>query len=105
MFYDWAYCISKSMFKSKSELDSLFGDNEMIAGLVIAICATLYDNGIRHIHVGGLMRLLGVEHNKAKLHDDEVFNLPDDFYDQIESMGFEKIDDSQLTIPTNTIIH
>ena len=105
MSLDRAYCISTSMFKSKSELDSLFGDNEMIAGLVIAVCATLYDNGIRHIHVGGLMRLLGVEHNKAKLHDDEVFNLPDDFYDQIESMGFEKIDDSQLTIPTNTIIH
>ena len=87
------------MFKSKAEIDSMFGDNEAIAGLVIAICATLFDNGVRHVHVGGLMRLLGVEQ------DDKVFELPDNFYDQIEQMGFEKIDDSQLSIPKNKILH
>ena len=37
--------------------------------------------------------------------DDKVFELPDNFYDQIEQMGFEKIDDSQLSIPKNVILH
>jgi len=93
------------MFKSKAEIDSMFGDNDVIAGLVIAICATLFDNGVRHVHVGGLMRLLGVEQEKAVEQDDKVFELPDNFYDQIEQMGFEKIDDSQLSIPKNIILH
>jgi len=93
------------MFKSKAEIDSMFGDNDVIAGLVIAICATLFDNGVRHVHVGGLMRLLGVEQEKAVEQDDKVFELPDNFYDQIEQMGFEKIDDSQLSIPKNVILH
>ena len=83
----------------------MFGDNDAIAGLVIAICATLFDNGVRHVHVGGLMRLLGVEQEKAVEQDDKVFELPDNFYDQIEQMGFEKIDDSQLSIPKNVILH
>lgn len=83
----------------------MFGDNDAIAGLVIAICATLFDNGVRHVHVGGLMRLLGVEQEKAIEQDDKVFELPDNFYDQIEQMGFEKIDDSQLSIPKNVILH
>ena len=83
----------------------MFGDNDAIAGLVIAICATLFDNGVRHVHVGGLMRLLGVEQEKAIEQDDKVFELPNNFYDQIEQMGFEKIDDSQLSIPKNVILH
>jgi hypothetical protein len=93
------------MFKSKAELDSLFGDNEAVAGLVIALCATMFDNGVRHIHVGGLMRLLGVDFELAKQNDDKVFELPDDFYKQIQEMGFERIDDSQLSIPKNIILH
>jgi hypothetical protein len=51
------------------------------------------------------MRLLGVEQEKAVEQDDKVFELPDNFYDQIEQMGFEKIDDSQLSIPKNVILH
>ena len=97
--------INTTMFKSKAEIDSLFGDNEAVAGLVIALCATLFDNGVRHIHIGGLMRLLGIDHTRAKENDDKVFELPDDFYDQIEEMGFEKIADSQLSIPKNKVLH
>lgn len=93
------------MFKSKAEIDSLFGDNEAIAGLVIAICATMYDNGVRHIHLGGLMRLLGVDSKMATKQDDTVFELPDNFYDQKEEMGFEKIDDSQLSLPNKKLLH
>ena len=51
------------------------------------------------------MRLLGVEQEKAVEQYDKVFELPDNFYDQIEQMGFEKIDDSQLSIPKNVILH
>jgi len=94
-----------NMFKSKAEIDLLFGDNEAIAGLVIALCATLFDNGVRHVHLGGLMRLLGVDFKLANKNDDKVFELPDDFYDQIEEMGFERINEGQLIIPSNRSLH
>jgi ElaB/YqjD/DUF883 family membrane-anchored ribosome-binding protein len=66
------------MFKSKKDIDSLFGDDEGVAGVVIAICATLYDNGVNVIHVGGLCRLLGVANETAQENDDKVFELPED---------------------------
>lgn len=93
------------MFKSKSEIDELFGPETEVAGLVIAICATMYDNGVRVIPVGGLMRLLGVPSAKAQAHDDEAFQLADDFYEQLEEMGFERISDTSINLPNNTTVH
>ena len=93
------------MFKSKKDIDTLFGENEGVAGIVIAICATLYDNGVNIIHVGGLCRLLGVADEIAQENDDKVFELPEDFYEQIEQMGFEKIDENHLSIPNKKILH
>ena len=93
------------MFSSKKDIDELFGEDSDVAGLVIAICATMYDNGVRIIPVGGLMRLLGVPVEKARDHDDKAFKLSDDFYKQIEEMGFERIADSQLSIPNKITLH
>lgn len=93
------------MFSSKKDLDKLFGEDEAIAGLVIAICATMYDNGVRIIPVGGLMRLLGVPSEKAEKHDGEAFKLSDDFYHELEQMGFERIDEAHLQLPTKKTLH
>lgn len=93
------------MFKGKKDIDNLFGENSEVAGLVVAICATMYDNGVRVIPIGGLMRLLGVPKEKAEEHDDKAFELDDNFYEQLEAMGFERIDDSQLSIPNNKTLH
>tara|TARA_R100001163_G_C5065862_1_gene203953 strand:- start:2795 stop:3076 length:282 start_codon:yes stop_codon:yes gene_type:complete len=93
------------MFKSKKDLDELFGKDEAVAGLVIAICATMYDNGVRVIPIGGLMRLLGVPSVKAKHHDDKAFQLTDNFYEQIEAMGFERIDEASLHLPSKKTLH
>ena len=93
------------MFSSKKDIDELFGEDADVAGLVIAICATMYDNGVRIIPVGGLMRLLGVPVDKAQEHDDKAVKLSDDFYKQIEEMGFERIADSQLSVPNKITLH
>ena len=93
------------MFKKKEDLDQLFGNNESISALVVAICATLFDNGVRVIPIGGLMRLLGVPKEKAEKHDDKAFELGDDFYDQLEEMGFERIADAELQLTNKKTIH
>ena len=93
------------MFKGKKDIDDLFGNSESVAGLVVAICATMFDNGVRVIPVGGLMRLLGVPKEKAELHDDKAFELGDNFYQQIEEMGFERIDEGHLSLPDKKTLH
>ena len=93
------------MFKNKTEIDELFGKDTEVAGLVIAICATMFDNGVRIIPLGGLMRLLGVPSDKAKDHDEQAFELADNFYEQLEEMGFERIEDTYLTIPDKQTLH
>ena len=87
---------------NKKEFSELFGDNEAAAGMVVAICAALFDNGVKIVHIGGLMRLLGIPNSKAKEHDDKAFKLTDDFYKQIEEWGFERVDEFQLELPTKT---
>ena len=91
------------MFKGKKDIDNLFGENSQVAGLVVAICATMYDNGVRVIPIGGLMRLLGVPKEKAQEH--KAFELDDNFYEQIQEMGFERIDEASLQLPTKKTLH
>ena len=93
------------MFSSKKDLDSLFGEDEAVAALVVAICATMFDNGVRVIPIGGLMRLLGIPSEKAKDHDNKAFQLSDNFYAELEQMGFERIDDAQLSLPSKKTLH
>ena len=93
------------MFKGKKDIDNLFGENSAVAGLVVAICATMYDNGVRVIPIGGLMRLLGVPKEKAEQHDDKAFELSDDFYEQLEEMGFERIEEASLSLPNKKTLH
>jgi hypothetical protein len=49
--------------------------------------------------------LLGVANDRAQENDDKVFELPEDFYEQIKAMGFEKINEGQLSIPNKKLLH
>ena len=60
------------------DISQLIEENE-IADLVIDVCATLYNNGIEYVHVGGLMRLLGVSDEQSAEHDTVYFQLDEEF--------------------------
>ena len=60
------------------EISQLIEANE-IADLVIDVCATLYSNGIEYVHVGALMRLLGVSDEESAKHDTVYFQLDEEF--------------------------
>lgn len=64
------------------EISQLIEENE-IADLVIDVCATLYSNGIEYVHVGGLMRLLGVSDEESAKHDTVFFQLDQHFADKV----------------------
>jgi len=89
------------MFKNKQSIDSIFGSDEYVADMVISLCATMFDNGIRLVHVGGLMRMLGIENEVACEHDEDAIELPDDFYEQLAQMEAE----DELRAGNNITIH
>jgi len=66
-------------------ISKLIEDNG-IADVVIDVCATLYHNGIDYVHVGGLMRLLGVSSEEAEQHDEVYFQLDQDFAQKLADL-------------------
>jgi hypothetical protein len=47
----------------------------------------LYDCGIEEVHVGGVMRILGVANDKAQQHDDERLVLDENFVKYVEQIN------------------
>ena len=47
--------------------------------LMYELMMVLYQHGIREVHVGGMMRLLGVSNENSQAHDDEMVILDDKF--------------------------
>ena len=68
------------------DISKLIEDND-IADAVIDVCATLYHNGIDYVHVGGLMRILGVSSEEAEQHDEVYFQLDDDFAQKLKDLN------------------
>lgn len=54
--------------------------------LMYEIMLVLYRHGITEIHVGGLMRLLGVADDSAQQHDDELVILDDKFAKYVDEI-------------------
>ena len=59
-----------------NELDSAY---EHIRSIMIEIMAVLYKHNIQQVHMGGMLRLLGVEHDLASKHDSEFLELDENF--------------------------
>jgi len=67
-------------------LDDLDVD-QSIRLAILNLMLVLYDCGITEIHVGGIMRILGVASEKAQLHDDERLVLDDNFVKYVEQIN------------------
>jgi hypothetical protein len=46
---------------------------------VLAMMYLLYEHGIQEVHMGGLMRIMGIDNEVAVDFDDKVLVLTDDF--------------------------
>jgi hypothetical protein len=56
-----------------------------IRELIIDICEVLWARGYTLVPIGAMMRLVGVENERAAQHDNEYFSLDEDFQSLIES--------------------
>jgi hypothetical protein len=64
---------------------------------ILNLMMVLYDCGITEIHVGGVMRILGVPSEKAQEHDDERLVLDEDFVKYVEAINTPR--------PVDQILH
>jgi hypothetical protein len=63
---------------------------------VLNLMVVLYDCGIKEIHVGGVMRILGVTNARAAKHDQERVVLDDDFVKYVEQINTPRPADQPL---------
>ncbi len=69
--------------------------------VMLDIIAALYSNGIRQVHLGGMMRLLGLPDTIAAEYDEDRMEITQEFADIIT----HKTKIPVPAIPTGTTIH
>jgi hypothetical protein len=76
-------------------LDTLDVD-QTIRLTILNLMVVLYDCGIEEIHLGGIMRLLGVPNEKAQVHDDEMVVIDANFVKYVEQLNEPRPADQAL---------
>ena len=54
---------------------------------ILNLMVVLYDCGIEEVHIGGIMRILGVANHKAEQHDNERLVLNEEFVKYVEQIN------------------
>jgi hypothetical protein len=63
---------------------------------ILNLMMVLYDCGITEIHIGGVMRILGVSDAIAQAHDNDRLILDDDFVKYVEQINEPRPVDQRL---------
>jgi hypothetical protein len=75
--------------------------HERIQTVMLEVMGVLYGNNITLVHMGAMMRLLGVPDVKAAEHDNEMLELDEKF----GTMLMELNKDIPKEVPKDTTIH
>ena len=82
------------------ETDPLY---EYVRTVMLEVMAVLYANGQRHLHVGAMMRLSGVDEERAALHDDDRIDIDESFAELANDVNIKYL--LQSRIPDGATIH
>ena len=82
------------------ETDPLY---EFVRTVMLEVMAVLYANGQRHLHVGAMMRLIGVDEERAALHDDDRIDIDESFAELANDVNIKYL--LQSRIPDGATIH
>jgi hypothetical protein len=63
---------------------------------ILNLMVVLYDCGITEVHIGGVMRIMGVPNDKAQQHDDERLILNEEFVKYVEQINTPRPADQRL---------
>ena len=76
-------------------------NEESVKDLVVNICLVLSEFGITEVHVGGLMRLVGIDEELAAEHDDELMVITD--IQQLQKQTGEESEIIEVAPPGTTV--
>jgi len=82
------------------ETDPLY---EFVRTVMLEVMAVLYANGQRQLHVGAMMRLIGVDEERAALHDDDRIDIDESFAELANDVNIKHL--LQSRIPDGATIH
>ena len=82
------------------ETDPLY---EYVRTVMLEVMAVLYANGQRQLHVGAMMRLLGVDEERAAMHDDDRIDIDESFAEIANDVNIKHL--LQSRIPDGATIH
>ena len=82
------------------EADPLY---EYVRTVMMEVMAVLYANGQKSVHVGALMRLLGVPETQAAEHDDERIEIDENFDEIAKELNIQHL--IRNRIPAGATIH
>jgi hypothetical protein len=63
---------------------------------ILNLMLVLYDCGITEVHIGGVMRIMGIDNDKAQQHDDERLVLDEEFVKYVEQINEPRPADQSL---------
>ena len=75
--------------------------HERIQTVMLEVMGVLYDNNITLVHMGAMMRLLGVPDAKAALHDNEMLELDEKFGAMLQQLNKS----TPKEVPKDATIH
>ena len=82
------------------ETDPLY---EYVRTVMLEVMAVLYANGHRQLHVGAMMRLIGVNEEQAAEHDEERIDIDESFAELASDVNIKYL--LQSRIPDGATIH
>lgn len=82
------------------EQDPLY---EHVRTVMAEIMAVLYSNGQKALHVGAMMRLIGVDEEIASRYDDERIEIDENFLELANELNIQHLIRSK--IPAGATIH
>jgi hypothetical protein len=82
------------------ETDPLY---EFVRTVMLEVMAVLYANGQRQLHVGAMMRLIGVDEERAAEHDGDRIDIDESFAELANDVNIKHL--LQSRIPDGATIH
>ena len=76
-----------------------------VQDMIIDICEPIYRRGYKHVPMGALMRLLGIDNERAMLHDNELYVLDQEFEELLAQKKYKKETAGCTSAPAGATLH
>ena len=76
---------------------------DYVRQVMLEVMAVLYANGQKELHVGAMMRLIGVDEAYAREHDEERVEIDEEFERMAQDLDLQHL--IQKRVPAGATIH